>query len=130
MFVTQFVPHSRVFTNAGSRVHILHKPVIDENGHMELVESGKENIYDFIQSFKDSCDISLIVKRFTNGEIDVLSRRQGMFLMLRSCRKIWPILSIMFVMPKSSLKLSPLKFVQSLAILLMNGLLLLVLLIF
>lgn len=79
MFVTQFVPHSRVFTNAGSRVHILHKPVIDENGHMELVEAGKENIYDFIQSFKDSCDISLIVKRFTNGEIDVLSRRQGMF---------------------------------------------------
>lgn len=79
MFLTQFVPHSRVFTNAGSRVHILHKPVIDDNGHMELVESGKENIYDYIQSFKDSCDISLIVKRFTNGEIDILSRRQGMF---------------------------------------------------
>lgn len=79
MFVTQFVPHSRVYTNSGSRIHILHKPVIDENGHMELVESGKENIYDFIQSFKDSCDISLIVKRFTNGEIDILSRRQGMF---------------------------------------------------
>uniref|UniRef100_A0AAU8B0A8 Internal scaffolding protein n=1 Tax=Dulem virus 161 TaxID=3145638 RepID=A0AAU8B0A8_9VIRU len=79
-FTTQYESHSRVFSNLGSRDHILYSPVLDENGHLELEESGVENIYDMIQSHKDSCDINLLVKRFAAGEIDVLEKRQGQYL--------------------------------------------------
>jgi hypothetical protein len=79
-FTTQYDSHSRVFSNVGSREHILYSPVLDENGHLELEESGVENIYDMIQSHKDSCDINLLVKRFAAGEYDVLEKRQGQYL--------------------------------------------------
>lgn len=69
----------RVRSNVGSREHVLYAPEFDSNGHMELVETGKENIYDFIQSHKDSVDINLILKRFANGDAAALSKRQGAY---------------------------------------------------
>lgn len=79
-FVTQYDSHQRIFSNGGSSEHVLYSPVLDENGHLELEESGVENIYDMIQSYKDSCDINLLVKRFASGEVDVLEKRQGQYL--------------------------------------------------
>lgn len=79
-FITQYDSHQRIFSNGGSPEHVLYSPVLDENGHLELVESGVENIYDMIQSHKDSCDINLLVKRFAAGEYDVLEKRQGQYL--------------------------------------------------
>lgn len=77
-FRTQF-DRERVFSDVGSRERILYAPEFDSNGHMELVETGKENIYNFIQSHKDSVDINLILKRFANGDASALSKRQGAF---------------------------------------------------
>lgn len=79
-FTTQYDSHQRIFSNGGSPEHVLYSPVLDENGHLDLVESGVENIYDMIQSHKDSCDINLLVKRFAAGEIDVLEKRQAQYL--------------------------------------------------
>lgn len=78
VFTTQYNGR-RVRSNPGSRVHVLYAPVFDKQGHMILEESGSENIYDFIQSHKDSVDINVLLKRFANGETGVLSRAQGAY---------------------------------------------------
>lgn len=79
MFRTQYEPHDRVLANVGTREHILYSPQLDEDGHMELVETGREDIYEQIQSHKDSCDIHTILRRFEAGDTEVLMQRQGNF---------------------------------------------------
>ncbi len=68
--------HPRVHCDPGSREKVLYTPSFDEFGHMELKESGKENLYDYIQSHKESCDIHVILARFVNGDTSALARRQ------------------------------------------------------
>lgn len=78
-FATQFDGHARVHANPGSRVKVLYGPVFDENGTLDLEPKGKENLYDYIQSHKDSCDIKLIVDRCARGDLSALSKAQGMY---------------------------------------------------
>lgn len=78
-FVTQYRPRIRFISNGGQRERILYLPKFDENGVMDLVESGKEDLYDFIQSHAESVDIHVILARFQNGDIDALSRVQGAY---------------------------------------------------
>lgn len=77
-FRTQY-DRERVRTNHGSREKIILTPEFDRHGHFELVESGKENLYEYIQSFKESVDINVILKRFANGDTSALSKKQGMY---------------------------------------------------
>ncbi len=79
MIRTQFQPHSRVHANPGNPVKVLYSPKFASDGSMELVEAGKENLYDYIQSFKESVDINVILKRFAKGDVTALQRRQAMF---------------------------------------------------
>lgn len=78
-FQTQFRKPERFLSNPGSPVKILYGPEFDDKGRMTLVEKGRENLYDFIQSFKESVDIHVLLKRFANGETDVLSKIQGFY---------------------------------------------------
>jgi len=79
MYRTQYDPHPRFLQEAGSRVKILYGPKYDDQGIMSLVETGKENLYEYIQSHADSVDIHVILKRFENGETDILSRVQSAY---------------------------------------------------
>jgi hypothetical protein len=74
VFSTQFDARDRIISNAGSRIKQLYEARVDNQGHIDLVESGTEDLYDYIQSFKESCDINTIVKRFAAGDTDVLAR--------------------------------------------------------
>ncbi len=78
-FKTQFDPHDRIHANKGDPVKILYGPVFDTAGRMNLEEKGRENLYDYIQSFAESVDIHVILKRFANGETDALSKVQGAY---------------------------------------------------
>lgn len=78
-FKTQFHERKRFFTNPGNPVKVKYGSSYDEAGRVQLVEEGTENLYDFIQSFADSCDIHVLLKRYSNGEVDVLSKVQGMY---------------------------------------------------
>lgn len=78
-FESQFRPHRRVLTNVGSREKILYTARYDASGALELVEDGKENLYEYIQSHRDSVDIHVLLKRFQNGEKDVFERVQGFY---------------------------------------------------
>lgn len=78
-FATQYRPRTRFISNGGQRERILYQPKFDENGVMDLVESGKEDLYDFIQSHAEAVDIHVILARFQNGDVDALSRVQGAY---------------------------------------------------
>lgn len=78
-FKTQYDAHERVFTDPGSPEHITYAGHYDEKGRVVLEESGRENIYDFIQSHAESCDIHVLMKRYQNGDVEALSQKQGFY---------------------------------------------------
>lgn len=59
----------------GSDVHITYSPKVLDNGVIKLVPSGKENIQEKINSFRDQCDISYILKRLQLGDTSVLNNK-------------------------------------------------------
>ena len=78
-FRTQFDEHKPVKAVAGSAVKDEYIGRYDAKGRIELIPNGKTNMYEYIQSFKDSCDINVILKKYQNGDIEALSRVQGMY---------------------------------------------------
>lgn len=78
MFRTQF-DRERVCANVGSSEKILYRAQVDKYGAVELIEAGKEDIYEFIQSHKDGVDIHVLLQRFQNGDASVFSRVQGTY---------------------------------------------------
>ena len=79
-FSTQYDARDRVFANPGDPIHITYAGHYDEKGRVVLEESGRENIYDQIQSHAESCDIHVLMKRFLNGDASALSQAQGQYL--------------------------------------------------
>lgn len=79
IFRTQFNEHTRFFTEPGKGIVNTYKMTVSEDGKQELAISGKDDLYASIQSYRDSVDINVILKRFVNGETDVLSRTQGTY---------------------------------------------------
>lgn len=78
MFRTQY-DRNRVHAVPGSPDRVLYAPEFDESGRLQLVETGTDSLYDYIQSFADSVDIHVLLKRFVNGETDVFSKVQGAY---------------------------------------------------
>lgn len=78
-FRTQYDAHEPVRQLAGSPIKITYGPKFDGNGRMYLVETGQENLYDYIQSHADSVDIHVILKQYQAGDVSVLSRVQGAY---------------------------------------------------
>lgn len=80
--------HKQV-TNPGSPIHIIFAPVVDKNGNIDLVESGKENTDVMIQSYADSCDISIILANAANGDLSGLNKVKGMYGDFTKCPKTY-----------------------------------------
>lgn len=78
MWRTQY-ERVRVRSNVGSPIHVIFSPEFDRNGTMHLIETGRENIYDFIQSHRDSVDIHVLMEKFQNGDASAFSRAQGSY---------------------------------------------------
>ncbi len=79
MFKTQYDARDRIQSNPGNPIKQLYAGSYNERGQVELREDGTENLYDFIQSFAESTDIHAIMRRFENGEVDVLEKVQGFY---------------------------------------------------
>lgn len=79
MFETRYRQHRRFNSDVGSREKVLYSPVFDRNGVMHLEESGRENLYDFIQSHRDSVDIHKLLERFASGDVSAFQRREGTY---------------------------------------------------
>lgn len=79
MFETWRRTPKRFTSDVGSRVKDIYSPEFDKKGVMTLKVSGQENLYEFIQSHKDSVDIHKILERFERGDVAALQKVQGMF---------------------------------------------------
>lgn len=69
----------RFYSNPGSPLHKLYSPKVSKDGSVELVESGVENIQDYIESFRESTDIKVILDRVAAGETELLMSRPGSY---------------------------------------------------
>ena len=78
-FKTQFDARDRIKSNPGNPIKQLYAGSYNERGQVELKENGTEDLYDYIQSFAESTDIHSILRRFENGEVDVLEKVQGFY---------------------------------------------------
>lgn len=78
-FPTLFDKPTRVHCNSGNAMKRLYKPVVQDDGVVDLVDAGQESLYDYIQSWKDSVDINVIMARYANGDVDALSKVQGAY---------------------------------------------------
>lgn len=52
---------------------------LNKRGVKELVETGKTNLYEKIQSSVKQCEVYSILERFDNGDISVLHKGQGQY---------------------------------------------------
>lgn len=66
-------------SNPGDRVHILYESKVFPDGTIELVQCGKEDFQDFIESWTDSCDMTHVLTQLRNGDLSVLNQRPGMY---------------------------------------------------
>ena len=66
---------NKFVTSAGNKDHILYSPKVLDSGVIKLIESGKENIQDKINSFRDTCDMSFIIQRLAMGDSSVLNKK-------------------------------------------------------
>ncbi len=78
-FKTQYDARDRIKTHPGNPIKQLYSGSYNERGQVELKEDGTEDLYAFIQSFAESTDIHAILKRYQNGEVDVLEKVQGFY---------------------------------------------------
>ena len=79
VFRSQFGEHEHFLTNPGNREKTLFAGSYNSDGTVEIRETGKEDLYGYIQSHKDSVDIHVLLKRYQNGETDVMQRVQGFY---------------------------------------------------
>ncbi len=78
-FKTQYDARDRIISHPGNPIKQLYAGSYNERGQLELKEDGTEDLYAFIQSFAESTDIHSIMRRFENGEVDVLEKVQGFY---------------------------------------------------
>lgn len=69
----------RIPTETGKPEKPSFKMFVDEHGRRSLKENGVINVYEQIQSHRESCDIEYIMTRFANGDTSVLSKTQGVY---------------------------------------------------
>lgn len=66
-------------TCPGDPLKVKYKGYYNDNGNFDLVETGTDNLYQYIQSFKDSVDIHVILSKYINGDISALNARNPLF---------------------------------------------------
>lgn len=65
----------------GTQFTPVYQPSLDENGNIQIVQTGEKNHYEEIQSHAQSVDINTIMARYMiDGDESVLNRRQGQYI--------------------------------------------------
>lgn len=67
-------------SKSGERIKEEYKLTFNDDGTKELVVVGKVDVYEMIQSHKDSVDVHMIIERCaTTGDLSELYKRKGFF---------------------------------------------------
>ncbi|QCS36164.1 minor capsid protein [Capybara microvirus Cap1_SP_143] len=81
MLRTNLTLSKRIFSDSGSRFVDTYRPVINADGHMDLIQSGKKDVYADIQSHAEECDINLLIEKYQmTGDPAVINKREGLYL--------------------------------------------------
>lgn len=78
-FPTMYDKRGRFHCDSGNALKTVYKPTVRDDGVVDLEVAGQESLYDYIQSWKDSVDINVILARYANGDVDALSKVQGAY---------------------------------------------------
>ena len=78
---------SEFFSNPGEQFRTVYTPDVGKDGQIDLVPTGKEDIQQYIDSFKDSCDVNLMVQRFVAGDETALRNGNPVFMDLLGAPK-------------------------------------------
>lgn len=78
-FPTMYSEKRKYTSNRGERYKVEYQIRFDEEGRSSFVETGKTDMHEFIQSFRDSVDIYNILERFRAGNVDILNQIQGVY---------------------------------------------------
>lgn len=79
IFRTQFDEKPRYVADSGKAIKEEFVGRYDDKGRVVLVPNGTTNMYEYIQSFADSVDINVLLAKYKNGDVEALSRVQGMY---------------------------------------------------
>lgn len=74
-----YLKKKRYFSSSGSPIKVTYSPKVSPSGSIHLVATGEVDLYNEIQSHKQSVDLKSLIARFESGDIDVLNRKSGFF---------------------------------------------------
>lgn len=74
-------------TDPGSRYRPVYTSEILDDGTIELVQTGVEDLQEIYNSQRNSCDVNLIVQQFMAGDPNALNRGNPVFLDLLGAPK-------------------------------------------
>ena len=77
-FRTKYEP-IKIQSEPGSAFAATYKLKYGEDGSADLVIIGKVNVDEKIQSYRDSCDIQVLLERFANGDVTALSKSPSFY---------------------------------------------------
>lgn len=69
----------RFFTNPGKRYHQKYAPRVADDGQIELVPDGIEDLQEFYDSQLELTDMSIIVQRWLSGDQSVLTSKEAFY---------------------------------------------------
>lgn len=64
----------------GEIMRTLYSSRYDKNGNIEIYETGKQNVYEYIQSHAESVDINVILAKFAAGDSKVLQKVESRYI--------------------------------------------------
>lgn len=79
VFRNPYEKGERFYSPVGETTRPIYKSVLGKDGSIDLIEDGIEDLDAYIQSFKNSVDINLIVERYAHGDVYALEQRLGSY---------------------------------------------------
>lgn len=80
MFISAFSKKPKVYTNPGNQFYNEGRVVFEPDGNMKLEVLKVRDRFVEIQSYKDSTDVNMLIKRYENGDQTALLRsNSGVF---------------------------------------------------
>lgn len=70
---------NKFVSDPGSPVHILYSGKVMKDGKIQLTESGKEDIQEMIDSYRESTDLAFILRQLNAGNTAVLNEKDPMY---------------------------------------------------
>ena len=79
-FRTIYDEPTHYYSNPGCTLKDELAPTLDKYGNRIIESKGQMNLYAYIQSWADECDINILMAKFTNGDRTALMQRVGEYL--------------------------------------------------